>query len=112
MPHPATHKTYGSRAELHSNPTAKRLLEIMQRKKSNLCVSVDVTTTAEVLEIVRRVGPSVCMVKVGRDRSTYLHIASSEDCLVGGCGRSIFGSSRRHTATSSTTSRWRSPTSS
>ena len=43
---------------------AKRLLELMDRKKTNLCVSVDVTTTAEVLEIVKAAGPSICMVKV------------------------------------------------
>lgn len=64
MPHPTTLKSYGSRAEKHTNPTAKRLLEIMERKKTNLCVSVDVTTAAEALEVVRRVGHSVCMVKV------------------------------------------------
>jgi orotidine-5'-phosphate decarboxylase len=46
---------------------AKRLLELMDRKKTNLCVSVDVTTTAEVLDIVKAVGPSVCMVKVSSD---------------------------------------------
>lgn len=43
---------------------AKRLLELMDRKKTNLCVSVDVTTTAEVLEIVKAAGESICMVKV------------------------------------------------
>lgn len=30
----------------------------------NLCVSVDVIKVVEVLEVVRRVGVSVCMVKV------------------------------------------------
>lgn len=40
----------------------------MDRKRTNLCVSVDVTKAAEVLEVVRRVGASVCMVKV---RSMY-----------------------------------------
>lgn len=65
MPHPTTLQTYGSRAERHRNPTAKRLLELMERKKTNLCVSVDVTTCEEALEVVRRVGQSVCMVKVG-----------------------------------------------
>lgn len=64
---PCTLKTYASRAESHSNPTAKRLLGIMERKKSNLCVSVDVTTCEEVLEVVRRVGKSVCMVKVSEE---------------------------------------------
>lgn len=37
----------------------------MDRKRTNLCVSVDVTEADEVLEIVRMVGGSVCMVKVG-----------------------------------------------
>jgi orotidine-5'-phosphate decarboxylase len=64
MPHPATIRTYAERAELHTNPTAKRLLGIMERKRSNLCVSVDVSTTAEALQVIRRVGASVCMVKV------------------------------------------------
>lgn len=59
-----TTQTYPQRAAKHVNPTAKRLLEIMERKQSNLCVSVDVTTAQEALEVVRRVGKSVCMVKV------------------------------------------------
>lgn len=68
MPHPTTLKTYASRISLHTNPTAQRILTIMDRKRTNLCVSVDVTKAAEVLEVVRRVGASVCMVKV---RSMY-----------------------------------------
>lgn len=59
-----TTQTYAQRAAKHVNPTAKRLLAIMERKQSNLCVSVDVTTAQEALEVVRRVGKSVCMVKV------------------------------------------------
>lgn len=65
MPHPTTLKTYASRITLHTNPTAQRILTIMDRKRTNLCVSVDVTKADEVLEIVRMVGESVCMVKVG-----------------------------------------------
>lgn len=64
MAHPTTLKTYASRIPLHTNPTARRILSIMDRKRTNLCVSVDVTKAAEVLEVVRRVGASVCMVKV------------------------------------------------
>ena len=64
-PHPTTLKTYGERASLHVNPSAKRLLETMDRKKTNLCVSIDVTSTKEVLDIVKQVGHSVCMIKVG-----------------------------------------------
>lgn len=63
-PHITTLKTYAERAAAHPNPTARSLFEIMDRKKTNLCVSVDVTKSADVLEVVRRVAPSVCMVKV------------------------------------------------
>ncbi|KAL1412613.1 orotidine 5'-phosphate decarboxylase [Vanrija albida] len=66
-PHPVTTKTYASRAAAHPNPTARRLLETMERKKTNLCVSVDVTTSAEILDIVRQVAPFVCMVKTHID---------------------------------------------
>ncbi|WVQ84772.1 orotidine 5'-phosphate decarboxylase [Cryptococcus sp. DSM 104549] len=65
--HPTTLKPYAERIALHTNPTAKRVLEVMDRKKTNLCVSVDVTTAAEALEVVRRVGASVCMVKTHCD---------------------------------------------
>jgi len=64
MVHSVTTKTYAERASSQANPAAKRLLELMDRKQTNLCVSVDVTTAKEVLEIVKAVGPSVCMVKV------------------------------------------------
>ncbi|KAE8538366.1 orotidine 5'-phosphate decarboxylase [Cryptococcus gattii VGV] len=67
MPHPTTLKTYASRIALHTNPTAQRILTIMDRKRTNLCVSVDVTRADEVLEIVRMVGASVCMVKTHCD---------------------------------------------
>jgi orotidine-5'-phosphate decarboxylase len=67
MVHPITTKTYAERATSQSNPAAKRLLELMDRKQTNLCVSVDVTTTQEVLDIVKAVGPSVCMVKVSHE---------------------------------------------
>lgn len=66
MPHPTTLKTYASRITLHTNPTARRILTIMDRKRTNLCVSVDVTRADEVLGIVKMVGASVCMVKVNQ----------------------------------------------
>lgn len=57
-------RTYGERAERHRNPAAKALLQTMDRKKSNLCVSVDVTRKAEFLAIVDATGPYVCLIKV------------------------------------------------
>jgi orotidine-5'-phosphate decarboxylase len=55
--------TYEERTKNFSNPTARSLLEIMSRKKTNLCVSVDVTTKASLLRIADAAGPSVCVVK-------------------------------------------------
>ncbi|KAG6873747.1 dihydroorotate dehydrogenase [Termitomyces sp. Mi166 len=50
-------QTYAERALKHTNPTAKILLETMERKKSNLAVSVDVTKTKDFLAIIDAVGP-------------------------------------------------------
>jgi orotidine-5'-phosphate decarboxylase len=57
-------KTYASRVASFANPAAKLLLETMERKKTNLCVSVDVTKKADLLQVVESVGADVCMVKV------------------------------------------------
>ncbi|KAG6896104.1 dihydroorotate dehydrogenase [Termitomyces sp. T32_za158] len=50
-------KTYAQRALQHTNPAAKILLETMERKRSNLAVSVDVTKTEDFLAIIDAVGP-------------------------------------------------------
>jgi len=59
-----TSKTYGERVASHSNQAAKDLLLTMERKKTNLCVSVDVTSKEELLKIVEAVGESCCCIKV------------------------------------------------
>ena len=43
--------TISERRDLATQPVAKQLFEIMEAKHSNLCVSVDVTTTDEVLKV-------------------------------------------------------------
>jgi orotidine-5'-phosphate decarboxylase len=58
---------YAHRINSFTNPAARALLELMDRKKSNLCVSVDVTTKREFLDIIDAVGPSVCMIKTHVD---------------------------------------------
>lgn len=64
---PKRAQTYAKRATAHDNAAAKRLLEIMERKKTNLCVSVDVTSAAKVLDIVKQVGPFTCLIKTHVD---------------------------------------------
>ena len=71
-------QTYASRAARQPNPAAKALLETIERKQSNLCVSVDVTNKADLLEVCDAVGPDVCLVKVRIPRtSVSLHSIDS-----------------------------------
>ncbi|KAI0081705.1 Orotidine 5'-phosphate decarboxylase [Panus rudis PR-1116 ss-1] len=59
--------SYEDRAMRHANPAARALLETMERKKSNLCVSVDVTSRKDFLNIIDVVGPFVCLIKTHVD---------------------------------------------
>ncbi|KAF9008971.1 Orotidine 5'-phosphate decarboxylase, partial [Cyathus striatus] len=59
--------TYAQRASRHENPAAKALLDTIERKKSNLAVSVDVTKSADFLTVIDAVGPYVCLVKTHID---------------------------------------------
>jgi orotidine-5'-phosphate decarboxylase len=57
--------TYADRAKNHINPAARHLLETIERKRSNLCVSVDVTSSKDFLSIIDAVGPYVSLIKAG-----------------------------------------------
>lgn len=59
--------TYEKRASRHPSAVASKLLRIMSEKKTNLCASLDVTTTAELLSIVEKVGPNICLLKTHVD---------------------------------------------
>lgn len=63
MPSQAYKLSYGERAKAHSNLAAKQLLETMERKKTNLCVSVDTVKPADFLAIIDAVGPYTCLIK-------------------------------------------------
>ena len=52
----AKKRTYGQRAATAGNAMAKRLFELMERKRSNLSVAADVGTAAELLELAEKVG--------------------------------------------------------
>lgn len=59
-----TKQTYADRAAAHPIPVAQQLLAVCDRKKTNLCVSVDVTSKASLLRIADAAGPYCCCIKV------------------------------------------------
>jgi hypothetical protein len=59
-----------------ANPSAKLMLEVMERKRSNLCVAVDVTTTAELIKLADAVGPYICLLKESGGRTLGSKIGS------------------------------------
>ncbi|ODQ46876.1 hypothetical protein PICMEDRAFT_72906 [Pichia membranifaciens NRRL Y-2026] len=59
--------SYAERASTHASPVAAKLFRIMEQKKTNLCASLDITTTAELLAVLDKVGPYICLVKTHID---------------------------------------------
>lgn len=58
---------YEKRAEFATNTVAKQLFNIMVTKKTNLCLSVDLTNTSSILDLLEKVGEHVCLVKTHVD---------------------------------------------
>lgn len=54
---------FETKKESLNNPISKKLFGIMAAKKTNLCVSADLTKAEEVLNLAEEVGPHICMLK-------------------------------------------------
>ena len=59
--------SYEERAALASNGMARMLLSVIALKKTNLCLSADVTTTSELITLARACGPHIAMLKTHAD---------------------------------------------
>ncbi|XP_017820666.4 uridine 5'-monophosphate synthase isoform X1 [Callithrix jacchus] len=60
--------SFGARAELpRIHPVASKLLRLMQKKETNLCLSADVSEARELLQLADALGPSICMLKTHVD---------------------------------------------
>ncbi|KAJ9664078.1 orotidine 5'-phosphate decarboxylase [Coniosporium apollinis] len=67
-PHPTRTQTYRERAFLPGTSSlAAYLLRLIAIKRTNLCLSADVTTTAELLAVAEEVGDSICVLKTHAD---------------------------------------------
>lgn len=58
---------YEIRANYARNPIAAKLFKLMSTKKTNLCVAVDVTVAADLLNIAEQIGPHICILKTHID---------------------------------------------
>ena len=55
------------RGSLSKSNLAQKLFRIMEQKKSNLCLSVDVTSRHRLLEFAETIGPQICCLKTHMD---------------------------------------------
>lgn len=64
-----THKSlsYTARSALCTNPVARELFAIMDRKESNLALSLDVTNKKDFLRIMKATAPHICLLKTHMD---------------------------------------------
>lgn len=68
MKRPCKELSFRTRAELPGvHPTAARLLALMEKKQTNLCLSADVTSSRELLQLAAALGPSICVLKTHID---------------------------------------------
>lgn len=59
--------TYEQKLQAATNPTAKKLLQLMIDKKANLSVALDLTSGKQLLELLDKIGPEICVAKMHID---------------------------------------------
>lgn len=60
-------KTYAERSLSALNPTAHRLLKLMEEKQTNLALSADVTSAKELIALADALGPEIAVLKTHID---------------------------------------------
>ncbi|XP_037094210.1 uridine 5'-monophosphate synthase-like [Pollicipes pollicipes] len=62
--------SFGARAATTSQALVRRLLRLMEEKRTNLCVAADLGTSQAALQLADQVGPHICMLKTHVDIMT------------------------------------------
>lgn len=66
--HPTIFQSYAERSEQPDlSPLATYLLRLIHIKRTNLCVSADVNSTTELLQLAEEVGDHICVLKTHAD---------------------------------------------
>jgi len=66
--HPTWTLSFTERAQLpNTPPLAAYLLHLIAIKKSNLCISADVSTSTQLLKLAEDTGDSICLLKTHAD---------------------------------------------
>ncbi len=66
---------YSQKSLLYQNPIAKKLLELVETKQTNLCLAADVHTSTELLHLAETIGPHIAVLKT--------HLEITEDWTPG-----------------------------
>lgn len=59
--------TYEEKLQAATNPTAKKLLQLMLDKKTNLSAALDLTSGEQLLKLLDQIGPEICVAKMHID---------------------------------------------
>lgn len=59
--------SYQKRSENATNPMAKQLLQLLERKKSNLCIAADLVRSQDLLDLADKCGPFIAVLKTHVD---------------------------------------------
>ncbi|KAG0648931.1 OMP decarboxylase [Hyphodiscus hymeniophilus] len=91
MPNTIAKQSYSQRAENANHPLSAYLLRLIAVKKSNLCLSADVSTTQQLLHLANTIGPSIVVLKTHYDL-----IANWDYNAEHGTGAKLARLARRH----------------
>lgn len=64
---PTVNLCFSQRASLARHAMAQKLLQLMEEKKTNLCIALDVASQEKLLEMADLLGPHICVLKTHVD---------------------------------------------